>query len=100
MRHLASALSALLTGALVGLAGLFLVLVTVTTIAYVAEFTVWIPGLYSAWFGVENGMTALHFDPNGQGMLTVILAAALLNLALSASIRRSSPRNQLGGENP
>lgn len=95
MRHLATALSALVTGALMGLAGLFLVLVAVTTIAYVADFAVWIPGLYSARFGVENGMTALHFAPNGRGVLTVIFAAALLNLALSA-FTRSGPRNQLG----
>jgi hypothetical protein len=53
-----------LTGALDGLAGLFLVLVTAPALGCVAGFPVWIPGLYRAWFGVENGMAALHFDPN------------------------------------
>ncbi|MCY1159365.1 MAG: hypothetical protein MOP51_2390, partial [Citricoccus sp.] len=37
--------------------------VTATALGYVAGFPVWIPGIYRAWFGVENGMAALHFEP-------------------------------------
>jgi hypothetical protein len=62
--------------------------------------SVWIPGLYRAWFSVDNGMTALHFDPNGPGMLTVILAVATPYLALFTSTRRSSPHDRLDGEMP
>lgn len=84
---------AVLTGILLGVAVLFLALVSTGATAWFTDGPATIPGILRVWFSEENGTRAMNFKPHGIGMLTFILIIAALYFSASF-LRRSARRNK------
>ena len=73
---------------MLGVAALFLLVVAAVGFAYATETSAIIPGVFRGWFTRENDMPALNFEPNGPGMLTFVLAIAIVYVDGAARIAK------------
>jgi len=70
-------------GIITGIAILIIGLMAAISYAYLNGGQVYLPGLLTAWFSVENDAPALNFEPNGAGMAVVVLVVALSCVAVA-----------------
>ncbi|MGG7464948.1 MULTISPECIES: hypothetical protein [unclassified Plantibacter] len=69
-----------IVGFLAGASILFIALVACVGYAWMTKTEVIIPGVFKAFFTTENDLPALNFEPNGIGMLVIVLVIAALSV--------------------
>ena len=78
------------TGMTLGVAVVFLTLVSAVAYAFATGSTAFIPGVLTAWFTTENDLPALNFQPNGVGLLVAVgLISAIFVGFAALHIRRA-----------
>ncbi len=77
-----------IVGVIAGASILFVGLAATVGYAWMSKSEAIIPGVFKAWFTTETELPVLNFEPNGAGMLIVILLITILSVL--GSLRRSS----------
>jgi hypothetical protein len=90
MKKTSSFMGAALTGVAGGVAVAFLLCVATAAVALTTGSHASVPGMFSAWAGTENGAFALEFQPNGVGLLVVVVGCALLSALLAVRRRQDT----------
>ena len=80
-----------ITGIFAGAAILFIGLIACAGYAWMSKNEVALPGVFRAWFTSENDLPALNFEPNGVGMLVVVLVITVLCVLSALRRSRKSP---------
>ncbi len=95
MPKFVNALFAALVGTIGGASILVICIAASVGLAWMSKDTVTIPGVFTSWFTVENDLPALNFEPNGIGMVGVILAIATLSVLSSLLRSRKTSHKEL-----
>lgn len=85
MQPVTQTITSVISGALLGIALLFLAIAASVSIGFATNGKAFIPGVFEAWFTTENDMPALNFIPNGIGMSAFIVLTAI---AYTAAMHR------------
>ena len=91
MSNFVKAMLGAITGVFTGAAILFIALIACVGYAWMSKTEVAIPGVFRAWFTSENSVPALNFEPNGVGMLVVVLVITVLCVLSALRRSRKSP---------
>lgn len=85
MSHQRSFIATTVTGLLFGASVLFIVIAVLFGISAITDQPVIIPGIVSGQVVGENNIPVVYFDPNGRGIMLVILVIAVSYVAASRS---------------
>ena len=84
-------LGSLLGSLAFGTGAFLLILAGMVALAYAHQSAVLIPGVFTGWFTRENGSLAFEFQPNGMGIVLVIVVIAVLHFSM-LTLRRCYQR--------